>query len=339
MDPFDPDGPAPLGAGIFGLPHTRTDAGVVVVPVPCEVTVSYRDGTARAPEAIRRASHQVDLYDLQTGRAWEGGIHMLAEDDEIGAHARRGRELALAWRRGGGPPPAELDAHCLAVHTRVQELVGEILAAGAIPGILGGDHSVAFGGIAAAARSREGLGVLQLDAHADLREAYEGLRWSHASVMHNVLERLAGVRRLVQLGVRDLATSEHQAIVASEGRVVTWFDLDCRRRQAAGERWSDLAAAVVAALPRDVWVSLDVDGLDPALCPHTGTPVPGGLSFSEICLLLEELHRSGRRIVGFDLCEVAPGPEGDESLDAIVGARLLYKLCGFALLGRRTPMA
>lgn len=338
MNTFDPEGPVSPGAGIFGLPHARAEAGVTIVPVPCEVTVSYRAGTAEAPAAIRRASHQVDLYDLQTGRAWEGGIHMLAEDPGIAAHARRGRELVLAWReRGEGvPPPPEIDEHCLAIHTRVEELVAEILAAGAVPAVLGGDHSVAFGGIAAAGSWREEIGVLQIDAHADLRPAYESLTWSHASVMHNVLKRVPGVRCIVQLGIRDLGASEHEAILASQGRVVAWFDLDCKRRQAAGERWGELARSVVAALPEEVWVSLDVDGLDPSACPHTGTPVPGGLSFWEVCLLLEELHRSGRRIVGFDLCEVAPGPEGAESLDAIVGARLLHKLCGFALLGRQS---
>ena len=149
----------------------------------------------------------------------------------------------------------------------------------------------------------------------------------------DVLAELPGVARLVQVGIRDLGRAEHAAIAGSGGRVLTHFDLDWQRRRAGGEPMRVQLREVVEALPERVWVSFDIDGLDPALCPHTGTPVPGGLQFAEACLLLEELVASGRRIVGFDLDEVAPGPDGDE-WDANVGARLLYKLCGFALLTR-----
>jgi agmatinase len=145
--------------------------------------------------------------------------------------------------------------------------------------------------------------------------------------MDNVLRKVPGVARLVQVGIRDLGAAEWQAIGDSGGRVICNLDLDWKRREASGERFLELCSAAVAPLPERVWVSFDVDGLDPALCPNTGTPVPGGLSFVQACLLLESLVESGRRIIGFDLCEVA-----GEEWDAIVGARLLYKLCGFALL-------
>lgn len=334
---FDPNAAARTGAGVFGLPAGEADA-VVLVPVPFAATVSYGGGAELGPAAIRAASVQVDLYDLQTGRPYLRGIHMLDADREIEAAAARARELAVPILAGGGAGAAdraavaEIDRAGELVNDLVGRSVGEILRAGKLPGVVGGDHSVALGAIRAVAGSCPGLGVLQVDAHADLRRAYEGFRWSHASIMDNVLREVDGVARIVQVGVRDLCDEEVDAIRDSAGRVISWFDPDWRRRLGRGEKLVDLCREVVDALPADVYVSFDIDGLDPSLCPHTGTPVPGGLGFAEACLLLEVLVESGRRIVGFDLCEVAPGPEGD--WDANVGARVLYKLCGFALLTR-----
>jgi agmatinase len=144
---------------------------------------------------------------------------------------------------------------------------------------------------------------------------------------------LPGVTRLVQVGVRDFCEEEAQRIDESAGRIVTFFDADLQARLAAGEPWAALVEEMLAPLPRTVYLSFDIDGLDPALCPHTGTPVPGGLNFAQACFLLRALAQSGRRLVGFDLVEVAPGPDGDE-WDGNVGARLLYKLIGHALATR-----
>jgi len=334
MSDFDPDAAAAPGSGIFGLPFSEREAAVVLAPVPFDATVSYRHGAAGGPEAIRAASHQVDLCDPQTGTAYRRGIHMLPENAavaELSREARRAAEPALAGEGDDGV--AAVDRAGEAVNSWVSEFAEDVLSRGCVPGVVGGDHSVAFGGIAAAARAFPGLGVLQIDAHADLRDSYQGFRWSHASVMHNVLREAEGVSRIVQVGVRDLCEGELQAIAESQGRVVTHFDIDWQRRVAAGEQLLALCGEAIDALPEQVWVSFDIDGLDPSLCPNTGTPVPGGLSFSGACLLLEALSRSGRTIVGFDLNEVAPGPDGDE-WDAAVGARVLFKLCGFALLGR-----
>jgi agmatinase len=172
--------------------------------------------------------------------------------------------------------------------------------------------------------------VRQVDAHADLRHGYEGFAYSHASIMDNVLREADGLGRLVQVGIRDLSEGEMQR-AAEDERIVLHHDLAWKKRLARGESFLSLCEEAIGALPDLVHVSFDIDGLDPKLCPHTGTPVPGGLDFHEACLLLQAVVESGRRIVGFDLTEVTPGPEGDE-WDANVGARVLYKLCGFALL-------
>ncbi|MBN2798831.1 MAG: agmatinase family protein [Deltaproteobacteria bacterium] len=334
-DRWDPDAAASAEGGLFGLPHTPDDAAVVVLPVPWEATCSYRLGTARAPEAIREASLQVDLLDLDTGEPWREGIAMEAPDELIERLHCEAFPLARGVVEAGGviEPAhrymadniAELTAR---LHQRVREWALQVLDRGAIPGVLGGEHGVPFGAIQAASERVPGLAVLHIDAHADLRVAFEGLEWSHASIMDNVLSRLPQVSGIVQVGIRDLGHAERDRI-AAEPRLTTFFDRDLAWGLAQGRPWGALAAEIVAALPDKVWISLDIDGLEPALCPTTGTPVPGGLSWHQLTVLLRVLGESGRQIVGFDLCEVGPEP-----WDADVGARVLYKLAGWAIATR-----
>lgn len=343
---FDPGG-ASVFDGIFGLPHTPDEAAVVVVPIPWEPTTSYRRGTAKGPAAVLEASRQVDLFDLDTGTPYEAGIAMLDPDPEIvqwnhDASALATPVIAAGGHIGGKP---ELQEALLRVNElshrmneRVYALVKEQLDRGKLACVLGGDHASPFGAIRAYAERYPELGVLHVDAHADLRHAYEGFAFSHASIMRNVIDHIPGVARVVQVGIRDLSAEEKAVIDGSGGRVTTFFDRDLAARSFAGEPFAKTAAAIAAALPRRVYVSFDIDGLDPSLCPHTGTPVPGGLSFREAVYLLAEVVKSGREIVGLDLNEVAPGPEGDE-WDANVGARVLYKLIGFALLSRAAQTA
>lgn len=178
--------------------------------------------------------------------------------------------------------------------------------------------------------------MLHVDAHADLRVAYEGFVWSHASIMDNVLKRTP-LQRLVQVGLRDLCAEEHARIERSAGRVHATYEHELATHEMAGRPFVELAGRIVDALSDEVYVSFDIDGLDPRYCPNTGTPVPGGLSYRQALALLDAVHRSGRRVVGFDLCEVSPGPDANEatdSWDANMGARLLYRLSALALTSR-----
>lgn len=340
MTAFDPSAAAAADSGIFGLPYSERDAAVILMPVPFAATVSYGGGAENGPDAILRASRQVDLYDLQFGRVYEAGIHLRAAAADLRAGHDEARALCTPIVERGGATATDraavqrIDALGERVNLATMAAAREVLALDKVIGIIGGDHSVPFGAIAAAAERHPGLGILHFDAHADLRVAYEGLRWSHASIMHNVIAEVSGVARLVQLGIRDFSEDEFAAIRASGGRIVTHFDQEWRRRAFTGTSFDRLCQEAIAALPSTVWVSFDIDGLDPALCPHTGTPVPGGLSFAEMAHVLAALVASGRRIVGFDLVEVAPG---DDEWDANVGARVLYKLCGAAIASRRTP--
>lgn len=341
MTAFDPSSAA-LHDGIYGLPFTVEEARVVLVPVPWEATVSYGSGTADGPAAILKASRQVDLLDRETGRPYEAGIAMLDIPAEIRRWSDEARGKAAPVIAAGGPGDdatlkravAEVDALGDRMNAWVYDQVRGLLDKGKLVGVVGGDHSVPFGAIRAVAEKHPGLGVLHFDAHADLRLAYEGFRWSHASIMRNVLD-LDGVARIVQVGIRDYSDEEDETIRANPDRVRAHFDPDLRRALFDGESFARVAGRVVADLPQQVYLSFDIDGLDPALCPHTGTPVLGGLSFAEVCALLRTVVTSGRRIVGFDLNEVAPDPEGRSEWDGNVGARVLYKEIGFALLSQR----
>jgi agmatinase len=336
---FDPSSAA-VGGGIYGLPHTPEEARVVLLPVPWEATVSYGAGAVDGPQAILDASRQVDLRDRDTGRPYEAGIALLPVSADVRAWNEEARRHAQPVIQNGGPgdrpelrqAAAEVNALSERLNQWVYEQCAPWVQAGKLVGVVGGDHSSPFGGLRAAAEANPGLGVLHVDAHADLRESYEGFRWSHASIMFNVARDLPAVERIVQVGIRDYSDDEDALIRENPERLRTYFESDLRRLMQEGEHWARLMGRVVAELPSRVWISFDIDGLDPSLCPHTGTPVPGGLTFAEMVGLLRMLVASGRRVVGFDLSEVAAG--GGSDWDANVGARVLYKLIGFALMSQ-----
>jgi agmatinase len=333
---FDADGPASIEDGLFGLGAEPGESRIHLIPVPFEATTSYGGGASEGPRAILEASLQVDLFDVDGGRVYEQGIVLLPEDEEIrrlnaGAKLAAQRVIAQGGRTSGRP---ELESALDLVNeagAEVNEIVRAAAAAsldaGHLVGVVGGDHASPYGLIAALAERHDDFGILHLDAHHDLRRAYEGFTWSHASIMYNVAERLPQVSRIAQVAVRDFGEQEADYARASGGRIVTAYDAEIRQSLFAGHHFDGVARAVVDQLPELVYVSFDIDGLDPKLCPHTGTPVPGGLDFEEAVHFLRVLRASGRRIIGFDLCEVAPGAD---EWDANVGARVLYKLCAFA---------
>jgi agmatinase len=256
--------------------------------------------------------------------------------DRIASLSQAARKLALPIIEKGGAGDADAAAVARVneagdeVNRFTYEHTKRVLAEGKVPGLIGGDHSTPFGAILAcaehAAATGGGLGILHIDAHMDLREAYEGFKWSHASIMYNVLREIPGVARLVQVGIRDFSEGEMDFGIEQGQRVHTFYDEAWAEEMAGGRLFKDLAASAIRLLPEQVYVSFDIDGLDPALCPHTGTPVPGGLSFNQAVLLLDALKQSGKRVIGFDLVEVCPVP--DDEWDANFGARVLYKLCG-----------
>lgn len=336
---FDANGPGINNGSYFGLPFSPEESRLVLLSVPWEVTTSYGGGTSAAPDAIIEASLQLDLYDVHNPDGWMQGIGSIPIEEKIFRENERlraeARKVILHLEEGGAPDAEPIRRRAARVNEGSEWLndyvysqSAEWLEKGKVVGLVGGDHSVPFGLIRAAAEKYPGLGVLHIDAHADLRDAYEGFTHSHASIMHNVMTRIPHIGSLVQVGVRDFC-DEEKNFSRSDERINIFTDYCIADSRFHGESWDTIVSRMIDCLPGQVYVSFDIDGLSPENCPHTGTPVPGGLGFNEAVHLLNRVVESGRRIVGFDLCEVAPGP--DDQWDANVGARILYKLCNLTL--------
>jgi len=338
---FDPNSVGLKSNNIFGLPFNEEDSQLVLLPVPWEVTVSYRLGTARGPEKIFDAAMQVDLFDPDVKDGWKKGFYMLPIDKNIRSksdYLRQCAELILSDMVDGGviAENAQLSEKLQEINDGgellfnwVYEMTGNLLKEGKKVGLIGGDHSTPLGFIKALSDVHDDFCILQIDAHADLRVAYEGFTYSHASIMYNVLQRVPQVKKLVQVGIRDYCDEELDMITQSGGRITAFFDKDIKEQQYEGATWNDICKQVIDTLPQKVYISFDIDGLDPKLCPNTGTPVPGGFEMDQIFYLFKMLHTSGRQIIGFDLNEVSNGEHIGDGIDAIVGARILFKLCNF----------
>lgn len=330
---FDPNGIGDANNNIYGLPFDCEDASIIIIPVPWEVTVSYKAGAANGPEAIFKASYQVDLYDPYVKDAWKLGIAMDEVNPELKARGQILRKKAESYidlySLGKLPEEnasmrkvlEEINIACGEMNKWVKAQSLKYLNKKKIVALLGGDHSTPLGLIQALAEKHDSFGILHIDAHADLREAYEGFEFSHASIMYNAI-KIPQLSHLVQVGIRDYCEAE-LSLINADKRITTFFDRNLKHQQYEGISWASQCDNIIHALPQKVYISIDIDGLDPKLCPDTGTPVPGGLEFEEVVYLVEKLVSSKRRIIGFDINEVSPG---DDEWDANVAARLLYRV-------------
>jgi len=338
---YDPNAVSNPNNNIFGLPSSEEEARLVIVPVPWEVTVSYGAGTARAPESIFRAALQVDLYDPEVPEGWKQGYYMRPCDRKLlmkSDYLRKEAELFIDYIAQGEDVAAnqfmcktlkEVNEGGAFLNGWIYDQTKALLDKGKLVGVLGGDHSVPLGFFKAIAEKQGEFGILQIDAHCDLREAYEGFNYSHASIMYNALEEIPQIARLVQVGVRDYSGDEWEYIRNSNYRVITYFDREIKNRQFEGDTWKHITEEIISKLPQKVYISFDIDGLDRKLCPHTGTPVPGGFEAEEVFYLFRKVIESGRQLIGFDLCEV--GVNSDNDWNANVGARVLLKLCNLLI--------
>jgi agmatinase len=355
---FNPNNPGDPDSNIFGLPFTCEESEIVIVPVPWDVTVSYSDGTSGGPDAIMNASFQVDLFEPSIQDAWKIGIAMEDISAEVVSKNKLLREKAKVyidaftqgvdhyqdqsknkirnavkwirselWQAGDHSTANirdEVNQGSLWLNAWVKQRCLHWINQGKLVALLGGDHSTPLGFMQALAEKYSTFGILQIDAHADLRNAYEGFTYSHASIMYNALG-ISQVSKLVQVGIRDYCEEEVNVMREQKDRVVTFFDRDLKHEQYNGKTWAQQAEHIVSQLPENVYISFDIDGLDQKLCPNTGTPVAGGFEFEQAAYLIQAVVKSGKKIIGLDLNEVAPG-EHDE-WDANVGARMLLRMC------------
>lgn len=342
---FDPNGVGIANGNIFGFPVNEQDADIVLIPVPWDATASYGKGTSAGPAAILEASTQLDFYHPKLEKAYDTKVFMSAISDEWLKINEQLCGQAIDYIRfleDGGEIESNPSFQKLvnginttqhALKENLKERALDLINQGKMVAVLGGEHSTPLGLIEAINATGQDFGILQIDAHADLRDAYEGFHQSHASIMFNVLKNCSHMIRLVQVGIRDISETEVNLINESDGRVVTHFDWNIKESMFRGVTWADQVDSIISDLPQNVYISFDIDGLRPELCPNTGTPVAGGFALEEINYLLFRMVESGRKIIGFDLNEVAPGESGD--WDANVGARALWNLVCVAEKSRR----
>lgn len=334
---FDPSAAASGITGIFGLPFNAEQSDIIIIPVPWEVTVSYGSGTGDGPLAMNEASTQIDLHHHNYPELWKRGIFLDEYPMEIalmGKQAKAKAQKVIEAIEDGIDPQKnqeltevlnQVNNACIQMNNWVKNRAAYWKNQGKMVGLIGGDHSIPLGYIQLQGEHHADFGILHLDAHMDLRRAFEGFTYSHASIFYNALETVPQISKLVQIGIRDYCLQENELCADNPEKIAVYFDREIRRRLFTGENWHQLCLEIVSRLPQKVHISIDIDGLDPKLCPNTGTPVPGGLDFEELMHLLNVLKASGKEIIGFDLCEVAPGAD---SWDGNVGARVLYQLCG-----------
>jgi agmatinase len=298
--------------GFLGLPagrSTRLRSRVLVLPVPYEGTTSYGVGTRLGPRAMIEASANLEFYDRRLGQepALELGFHTM-------------------------PPVAPELAGPKSMVARIAACAGGLYRSGRFVLALGGEHTITVGLVRAAARKWPELCIVQVDAHADLRQEYQGTPYSHACAMRRAIEELKASNQpqLVQVGVRNIAREEHEFAKSQEGRIHTFWADEIAADKA--RHW--LADVEELVRGRDIYLTVDLDGLDPSIMPATGTPEPGGLDWYDVTELVERLSRSGN-LAAADIVELSPQP-GNHAPD-FLAARLGYPIATKALLSGETP--
>ncbi len=334
---FDPSQPGLESATVFGLPFSAEQSEIIIIPVPWEVTVSYGSGASNGPEAVLDASFQVDLNHQDFPELWKLGMYYAEIPETWKIHSNSYKALAQpiieileAGEDVNNYPKlladlVAINTACHDLHNEVKETVLHWMNQGKKVVLLGGDHSTPLGYYQALATKHDDFGILHLDAHMDLRIAYEGFTYSHASIMYNALQ-IPQISKIVQVGIRDFCEQEVDVVKSENGRVLVHTDSDLKKESFEGKTWQQQCEVIIAALPQKVTISFDIDGMYPWYCPNTGTPVPGGFSFEQATYLFNKLAESGKEIIGFDLVEVAPGENDD--WDGNVGARMLFHMCG-----------
>lgn len=303
---------------IFGFQTPIEEADLIILPVPWEGSISFRAGTANAPEEILRISNQIDHFIPGIDNVESYKISAFLPPSEI---IERNLKISQLKHEGALKSVRNINVVITEVQHWLREFTTEWLKQGKIIAYLGGDHSITPAFIHALSNFYNSFSILHIDAHADLRSSYDGLEFSHASAMYHCLQS-ESVDMLTQVGIRDISPEEAKYIRGNT-RIQAYHSFDIHSRLYSGETWTRICEDIISSLSDNVYVSFDIDALSPENAPFTGTPVPGGLTYMQAIYLLRKVGES-RRIIGFDLVEVGYNPVNN--IDCIIAAHLLYHL-------------
>lgn len=338
---FDPSTQLPSERGIFGLPHSVQEARVIVLPSPFAAT-SPGGHASSGPEALLKASRQVERADPELGSVFEPGIHMLPTPEAVTrwhVDARENAKKILAVDGDILDSPALIAAlsrvNILAQNTHewVHDTTRFMIKQGKLVAVVGGDPSVAFGTIRAHASRTTNMGVLHVGPCAGLLRAHMGFAPSHRSLNIDVLDNIVGVHKIVHVGANAIEAEERAVAHPSDARVVLFSALELEYARLAGETLMAQCERIIAPLPNKVFVALDMSALAEASSGLHDSPAAFGLTWSQMRFLLRALHRSGRVVVGASVSDIVQGPHG-ESRCAAIAARALYALIGWMLVGK-----
>ena len=321
---------------LFGKTPDYENSRLAVLSVPWSVTASFGEGADKGPEMIALTSSQMDFFSIEADDVRDQGIFLFSPPAFLKKLNKKTRKkalpvLALEESAPGNFPKQkieEINQSCQQMVKWVYEETKKVHIDGKKFGLMGGDHSCSEGAISYFNDLYKGdFGILHIDAHADLRKGYQGFHYSHASVMYNIMTHKYPPKALLQIGVRDYCKEEY-LFIKQNNNIHTFFDSEIKAALFEGKTWKFLVDSMIQCLPEKIYISVDVDGLQPYLFPNTGTPVPGGLSFEQTIYLLHKVTQNQHDIIGFDLVETAAPHKKNRNLwDAQTGARLLYKLC------------
>ncbi|MEA3496357.1 MAG: arginase family protein, partial [Bacteroidota bacterium] len=327
---FDADKNGKIFDGIFGLPFDTEDSELVILPVPWDVA-SSNHGSSTAPEEILKASKKISLFREDNSDVWKNGIALHKIPKKWQESSQELIKISRKIKRNNnGSINKQNSSQLIELYKNVnysniilkewvEDKCNEYLDKKILMGVLGGDHSVAIGFLNSLAKKNKNIGLLQIDAHSSLRQEPEGFDFSHNSFAYQAL-KIKEIKNIIQVSTRETTYAENKnskSELSENGkRLKTYSDNYLKRKLFKGTTWQMLANEIISGLPKNVYLSIDIDALQQWLCPNSEKAVPGGMSFEELVVLISILRDSGKKIIGFDLCGVTPSKTKKDSWDA-----------------------
>lgn len=330
---YDPNGIGAYNGNFLGLPKVKNPK-ITFLGVPFGVTVSYGAGTEGGPANVLEASYQLDVCIPHIKKPWTNNVSWkminCGNNDDIKKSRDAAKRVIEKLEHSEKPSIQDIETVNTASKTMLVNLeaeVANVLQNKSFPVIIGGEHAISLAAFKAIGKHNpKDFGILQIDAHMDLRDAYEGFKYSHASVMYNAL-KIPNLIQLTQVGIRDWCPAEQQ-IAEEENRISVFYDNDIQTQKMEGHSFQSIVKSIINTLPDRVWISLDIDGLEPQYCQNTGTPVAGGLTFNEAIYLCKAIRLAGKQVLGLGILEVAGQPH---EYEGSVAARLAYTIANHSI--------